>query len=338
MLVQWLHLYEISLPTLLTALNSLNQTFDKYDLYAANNGDILIVATPDPATDISIKTTWDQLPTELRSELELVGLDNMISILSRKLASKIEIDALIAANNASHNSDYFPLLSLNAPKDRFKKSNSSEIFGLSAMGISDNPYKNEYVSTSRLYSDDHHPYGHEVKLARQIENILLHNASTVDIDFASSGYLQALTQPQYFCDSKKSRDAWIQAFYNIAVLANNYGSTEFRDKILSYAGRFDCIDELERDSAALFNTLVISLSKFDSFSGEALRKNLLDLQDANLGPTYKSFIISCYLSSLISDKSGIRQEDLDTIEKIRINFDTNNLWLEALLKKKLARG
>jgi spermidine synthase len=100
LLVQWLQLYEISLPTVLTALNALNQAFPNYDLYATNSGDILIVATAHATTDISIKTSWGQLPAGLKAELEQVGLTRIESLKSRKIATRYEIDALIGANNS----------------------------------------------------------------------------------------------------------------------------------------------------------------------------------------------------------------------------------------------
>jgi len=157
-LVQWLHLYEISLPTLLTAMSALNEAFGNLELYASNSGDIIIVATPQADSDLSIKTNWAQLPDALKAELELVGLKNMDLIKSRKLADKSHVDALIASNDASQNSDYFPLLSLHAPRDRFKGSRVTELFGLQLLGIHDISFKNPNLSLNNIEPDTHHPY------------------------------------------------------------------------------------------------------------------------------------------------------------------------------------
>ncbi|MFT5741208.1 MAG: spermidine synthase, partial [Gammaproteobacteria bacterium] len=58
LLVQWLHLYEISTATLLTALSALDSEFQHYDLYTSVKGDIIIVASTRKSTDLSIKPSW----------------------------------------------------------------------------------------------------------------------------------------------------------------------------------------------------------------------------------------------------------------------------------------
>ncbi len=331
-LVQWLQLYEISLPTLLTALNALDQSFGNFELYAANTGDILIVATPDPNTDLSIKAKWQQLPESLRTELEQIGLTSIELVESRKFANKNEIAALLSANNASLNSDYFPLLSLNAPRDRFKNSVGSDLFKLQVMGIFDNPFRNRYL-TSGLKPDRNHPFRTELELADQINRGLDDESNEEFLSFSDWGMLVTLRQPEKFCSSERVRVLWIQAFNKFATMANSYGTSKLRNRFLNLARRFDCVDQLGPTSFALYQATLLSLEEFRFNASDELRNSLLEIKGIKMHPGYHAFVVSCYLNSLISNPSAIKQEDLQLIAELRGNFTTTNIWLESVLTR-----
>jgi len=331
-LVQWLQLYEISLPTLLTALNALNEAFGNFDLYATNSGDILIVATTDPNTDLSIKANWQQLPESLRTELEQIDLTSIELVESRKFANKNQIEALVKANNASLNSDYFPLLSLNAPRDRFKNAVSNDLFSLQVLGIYGSPFKNKYL-TSGLKPDTNHPFRAELELAEQMNKSLNYENNEEYLDFSDWGMLETLRQPENSCISERAKVLWIQAFNKLAILANSFGTSELRNRFLSFARRFDCVDQLEPTSLALYQATLLSLEEFQFDASDKLRNMLLDIKGAKIHPRYHAFIVSCYLSSLISHPSAIKQEDLQLIAELKGNFTTTNTWLESVLTR-----
>jgi spermidine synthase len=337
LLVQWLHLYEISMPTVLTALNALNQAFPNYELYAMNGFDILIVATPNASTDISIKTNWEQLPAGLKTELEQVGLTSIELVKSRKIATRYEIDALIAANNASPNSDYFPLLSLNAPRDRFKESNSMELYGLQVLGISDFPFRNRNLAEFNQVADTDHPYGERIALSQGVSRRLLQGSQTEDLNFSIRGKLETLRFPQKHCGTPNAAITWVQAFHDIAIPANNFGSPEFRQKLLEYANQFDCTEKLPPAPKAVFNAVMMSLTEFDEQATTELRNSLITITGSDIAPRYHAFIVSCYLISMLKEPDLVQQADLDMIASLRGAFDPTNLWLEALLAKQLAR-
>jgi spermidine synthase len=331
LMVQWLHLYEISLPTLLTALSSLNHTFPNYELYTSVPGDILIVASPDAGKDLSIKPTWEQIPSALKSELEIVGLDSIWSISSRNLITRKEIDALIKASDASQNSDYFPLLSLNAPRDRFKGSDGIDIFALQLLGIFDSPYRNRSLSGSSIKPDAAHLYQVEMQLTQKIENLLQDISTVEDIDYTMLGVLQTLRHPEAFCASTQSRTNWIQALYRVAMLANNFGTRSLREQLLHYSSRFLCVDQLEAKPAALLEATKISLDDFSNSSRDQLRAIMTGLEGMSMNPTLLSFIESCYLLSLIDNPAAVEEKDLEVIARNSGQFDQTNLWLESLL-------
>ena len=86
---------------------------------------------------------------------------------------------------------------------------------------------------------------------------------------------------------------------------------------------------------AVFNAVVMSLADFEGSASTNLRNSLIAVQGADITELYHSFIVSCYLISLIKEPGVIEQVDLDMIVFLRGTFDSTNLWLEALLVKRL---
>ena len=334
--VQWLQLYEISMPTLLTALGALNEGFPNYQLYAATNGDILIVATPNANTDLSIKTSWDQLPDALRTDLEYVGINNIEQVKSRRFASKYEIDALVKVNQTASNSDYFPLLSLNAPKDRFIDTDSTELTSLQLLSISDFPFKNNYLVNFEQEVDQYHPYGKQILESQKLTRFLHSKPRDNDLDFLTVGKMLVLRSPEQFCDSATSGGNWVNAFFVVAAEVNKLKNAELRKSLLEIADRFQCVDMLEPHPRGLYNAALISLGDFQPDSSTKLRNILLDEEMANIKQIYRSFIISVYMASLIDRPDAIQEADLVAINSLRDKFNLTNVWLEGLLHKQLA--
>ncbi len=119
LLVQWLHLYEIDMPLASSVFEAISSQFADYVVYAANEGDILIVARPtgmvpepEPAI-LSVKG--------ISNELKRVGINSLQDVLVRKVGNKRFLDPLFDSYDAPANSDYYPLLDLYAARARFMR-------------------------------------------------------------------------------------------------------------------------------------------------------------------------------------------------------------------------
>ncbi len=97
--------------------------------------------------------------------------------------------------------------------------------------------------------------------------------------------------------------------------------------------RFDCADKLEPTSFALFQATLLSLEEFQFNASDELRNSLLKIKGTRMHPGYHAFVVSCYLNSLISNPSAIKQEDLQLIAELRGDFTTTNIWLESVLTR-----
>lgn len=140
--VQWVQLYEIDDELLGSILQALVPEFADYSAWISNRNDLIIIASPDeklPNLDL------DRLKGDpLKSELAQLGISTVDNLNFRKVADASLLKAAATAySGLKANSDYFPILSLYAPKTRFQSSTASAIFALpyangnllAAMGI-----------------------------------------------------------------------------------------------------------------------------------------------------------------------------------------------------------
>lgn len=126
LLVQWLQAYELGDHLLGTMMVALAEEFPHVDIYLTNTGDLLFLAgtAPIPALDYSRFTEPD-----LRAELARVGLGNIGGFKVRKVGDRDTLRAIGALAGSEPHTDFYPVVSLNAPRDRFAQ-RSAEIHTL----------------------------------------------------------------------------------------------------------------------------------------------------------------------------------------------------------------
>ncbi|ACE84589.1 fused MFS/spermidine synthase [Cellvibrio japonicus] len=131
--VQWLQLYEIDEKLVGSVLAALTPAFADYHAYLANNADLIIVASP--ARQLT-KPDFSRLFSEkIRDDLAKAGISNVEQITFRRVADKKLLETLSRLYPNRANSDYFPLLSINAPKTRYKGSAARAIMGLPTIDL-----------------------------------------------------------------------------------------------------------------------------------------------------------------------------------------------------------
>jgi spermidine synthase len=115
--VQWLQLYEIDAQLVASVMKALGENFSDYAIYAPLDWDLVIVARNDgrlPDADARIL----RMPG-VGQALERIGIRSDRDLASRKLADKAVLGPLFDSFAVPANSDYFPVLDLNAAKTRF---------------------------------------------------------------------------------------------------------------------------------------------------------------------------------------------------------------------------
>ena len=133
-LVQWLQLYETNLPLLSSVFKALRQQFKHYVVFSTVTEDIVVVASN--GRDLDALDGWVFAEPALRADLARVGLRAVEDLRVRRIGGEALLQPLFAGYPAPANSDYFPFLSLNAPKARYLR---DDAFGLSALRLAPVP-------------------------------------------------------------------------------------------------------------------------------------------------------------------------------------------------------
>jgi predicted membrane-bound spermidine synthase len=115
--VQWFQLYEIDIHLVSTIFKALDRHFEHYEIYTADNNNLLLVARqhdkiPAPALNVI------QQPA-LFNELKQIGIHTYRDFELRHLSGKTVFEPLMASYPLPYNSDYYPILDQNASRARF---------------------------------------------------------------------------------------------------------------------------------------------------------------------------------------------------------------------------
>ena len=132
-LVQWLHMYEIDDALVGTMMAALSAEFPHADLYLTNTSDLLIVARMEESDFIN--PNFGSENATLQTEMRRVGIDTVSLINVRRIGSAEVLRNFVRMTGAAPHSDFFPTVSLRAPKTRFKRISSTFLPGLVTNGL-----------------------------------------------------------------------------------------------------------------------------------------------------------------------------------------------------------
>jgi predicted membrane-bound spermidine synthase len=118
-LVQWLHIYESNSGLVRSIVGALQKTFPRYEVWASNSGDIIIIAGRDKTSGFVVSLA-DASPALIEA-LRKVGIVDQAALHLHRLGSSAVLGPYLTDANIPINSDYFPYVDLHAVKARFLK-------------------------------------------------------------------------------------------------------------------------------------------------------------------------------------------------------------------------
>jgi len=154
--VQWVQGYETNPQLLFSVLKALKNNFHDFALYAASDGDLLIIARNNKSIIQPSMAIFNN--ADMEKELARVGLHNIQDIVTQFIADKRILGPLIDKYSPATNSDYFPYLDLNAARARFKQEDISDLTRIRTNIVpvvdilSSNNYKKETTNVSGAFS------------------------------------------------------------------------------------------------------------------------------------------------------------------------------------------
>ena len=128
LLVQWIQLYEIDASLVATVLGALGAEFPHYAVYAASDYDLLIIAADAPVPREAQPRIFEH--PGVAKELWTVHVLTAGDLDARYLGSRATLEPLFASYGMPANSDYAPVLDLNAARHRFMEKSAADVVAL----------------------------------------------------------------------------------------------------------------------------------------------------------------------------------------------------------------
>ncbi|WP_154224006.1 spermidine synthase [Marinicella rhabdoformis] len=335
-LVQWLQLYEISPTVLASAFNAITQEFNYFDLYRANSGDVIMVVSDSQIPKFKYGQ-FEQLPSLLKSDLERIGISHLSHITTRKAGNSEILGNVFRFLSKAVNSDYFPILSLQAPKDRYKNVSSIHLFEYTKFGL---PVF-EILGTQADYStesfsgyDKNHPY---LKLMSSRMNLLEYLVSNENKDLTTieSGYVHIFSQSDYYCGQNDvaKEQKWtgnlIDILNHVAILGTDQVS-----KIFENTQVINCLDLINNKELKSTVELLNLFYKKDYYSFIQLSNEILKV-DVDLHINIKKELFNYGLFSIIMLQSSNGELPLTADLYLRdrgMFWQQHSAWLLAQLE------
>jgi len=128
LLVQWIQLYEIDPARVASVMQALGEQFPHYAVFAPSDDDLLIVASESEIPLPAQARVFEQ--PGVAKELWTVHILTAGDFDARYVGGRTTLEPLFASYGVPANSDYRPVLDLNAARDRFTEKSATSIVGL----------------------------------------------------------------------------------------------------------------------------------------------------------------------------------------------------------------
>jgi spermidine synthase len=261
-LVQWFQLYEIDASMLASVMRALGEAFPHYAVYAPSDHDVLIVASGEPLPAQVDASVFGQ-PT-LAQELRLVHVYAPGDIDARYLGSRSTLEPLFASYGMPANSDYYPVLDLNAARYRFMERSASDVVALLNAGVPVlemlEPGLHRRPVSPGLKGADSFERIENTRLARYARDFLLRAAPPEpeavptllqkDLELAKLRLIE--------CREPREQDVWLHSLLHIARTVNPFLAPEDASAVwarITAAPCHNALHEYQRRWIALFAAL-----------------------------------------------------------------------------------
>src|SRR5256886_10141102 len=128
--VQWVHAYDFNDRLLGSVVSALGENFSDYEIYEPNPDDLMFVAAADGR--VPRPKPLPETEAAFMGQLRRIGITRSEEIDVRSLGTKKQVAQLLAAIGAPVNSDFRPLVQLEAPRSRFAGSMARAVQQLAA--------------------------------------------------------------------------------------------------------------------------------------------------------------------------------------------------------------
>jgi spermidine synthase len=305
LLVQWLQLYEIDASLVATVMRALGEEFPHYAVFAASDHDLLVVASGEPVPLPANPAVFEH--PGLAKELWTAYVLSAGDFDARFLGTRAVLEPLFASYGAPANSDYAPVLDLNAARHRFMEKSAVDIVGLANADVPVlellergharrpvNPLHAGAYSLERVQNTRMAWYARDF-LAGPVRP----EPGTVPIALQKDLELASLRLAE--CREPRELDVWLHSAMRVARAMNPYLAPQDAAPVWERLTRAECfasLQDFQRRWLALFH----AVAQRDGMAMAQHASHLLATQAA-LGPEAREYLLLAAMAGHIAQGS-----------------------------------
>jgi spermidine synthase len=225
LLVQWFQLYEIDTSLAASVLAALGGTFSNYAVFAPSDHDLLIVAGDKPVALPLTAEAFERHPG-LARELFTVHILSAGDLNARYIGSRATLEPLFLTYGMPPNSDYAPILDLNAARYRFTERSAVDVVALINLPVPVLEMLEPRPGSGRINPVFEGAQDFErvenARVARQIHDYLISNDPdpTVRASAQLQKDLEIVKLRLLDCRDPRNQDVWLHALLRLAQNLN----------------------------------------------------------------------------------------------------------------------
>jgi spermidine synthase len=331
---QWLQLYEIDLSLLASVFKAFGGEFPDYRVFEMGDGNLLLLASP--AGEFSFAPDKIFAMGAMPGLLGRVGIDTPADLASRYVASDRILQPFFAAYPTPANSDFHPVLDLNAAYKRFLDADSMRFSEFTRASVPVREMLGDLALTaSGIGARRDSPYATLAALsnARVMTDWLVHgqraDAAVLPEWFALHASLLDRTDPP--CADAAARHVWLDALVTIGratlPFLENAEAVALLDRILAPACMGD--DPIARDWVGLLDAVASRQAEPMHAAASALLARAEDAMQRG----HRQFLIEAYLLGNIARGRSAENlsfwRDLEPKERADLGLSTTVRLLRA---------
>jgi spermidine synthase len=256
--VQWLHVYEMDFELVASVMKAIRQNFSDYQLFAANDGDLLIVAASEGKVPSLKDNQWEG--TDLAQQLDRINIRTYEDLVWRRIGDRDLLDPLFAYALTPVNSDFFPVLDLHAVRARFMKSSVTNLSLLRAETLPALELLGRETPTATrqsLTDSNHLPYPRLVKTAMTLRDFFINGALHPDDQLGADLLRHAVLTQRLAdkCHGDSTPGLWFDSVYEIMKTITPYLTPSEMDTLWRRLRTSDCHRRLHTTQQDVFDLL-----------------------------------------------------------------------------------
>jgi spermidine synthase len=311
-LAQWMQLYEMDPALVASVMRALGEEFAHYAVFAPSDHDLLILAAATPLPLPARAEVFEH--PGLAKELWTVHMLNGGDFDARYLGNRATLEPLFASYGMPANSDYAPVLDLNAARARFTEKDAGGIVGLLNLEVpvlellepsrsrrAPNPlfrgaYAFERIENTRLAW-----YARDFLVGRQVPS-----AEAIPTQLQKDLELVRLRLLE--CRQPRELDVWLHSALRVARALNPYLAPDDAGAVWARIAASPCyawLQEFQRRWLELHRAVALR----DAAKMAQLGTLLLDTQ-TELRSDAREFLLMAAMSGHIASGAGQRAQEL----------------------------